>query len=216
MFEEFIDTVKKERGEKLPGNSAHEKMRPYLRLSPKLNAPVSPFAKASAVMCLLFYKNNQTHLILIQRPVYEGVHSGQLAFPGGKPEPSDANLLETAFRETFEEIGIERNDIFHLGQLSDVYVWASNFLVTPFIGILKREPVYQKNNFEVAEIIEISISFLLKEDIVKEKPMKSKLNSLLNAPYFDIDGKELWGATAMMISELLEIIRRNQVLLKLN
>ncbi|MBL0288590.1 MAG: hypothetical protein IPQ19_14675 [Bacteroidetes bacterium] len=100
--------------------------------------------------------------------------------------------------------------------MSDVYVWASNFLVTPFIGILKREPVYQKNNFEVAEIIEIPISFLLKEDIVKEKPMKSKLNSLLNAPYFDIDGKELWGATAMMISELLEIIRRNQVLLKLN
>lgn len=216
MFEIFIEKIKEELGKKLPGNMAHEKMRPYFRLSPSLNVPISPFAKASAVMCLLFEKENKVHLILIKRPDYQGVHGGQLAFPGGKPEPFDSNLLATAIRETYEEIGIEKEKISTLGQLSNVYVWASNFLVTPFIGFLESKPKYIKNTREVAEIIEIPISFLLREDIIKEKPMKSKLNNLMNAPYFDIDGKVLWGATAMMINELLEIIKRNEILNKIN
>lgn len=212
MFELFVEGLRLELEKPLPGKIAHEIMRPYLSLSPSLNVPTSPFAKSSAVMCLLFLKNNMPHLIFIERPTYDGVHSGQLAFPGGKPEANDIDLMATALRETHEEIGIDNLSINHIGKLTDVYVWASNFLVTPYLGYLKEIPKYLLNEYEVARVLEIPIPFLMRNDIVKEKPMQSKLNSLLNAPYFDIEGKELWGATAMMVSEILTIIRSNEKL----
>lgn len=205
---EFIEQLRIELQGSLPGTAAHEKMRPYLRLDPSLNIPIPPTAKKSAVLCLIYPLEEVPHLALIERPVYEGVHSGQLAFPGGKPEPHDINLLQTALREAYEEVRILEDKITVLGKLTDVYVWASNFLVSPFVAYAMERPTFIPDPSEVQSILEIPVHTFLNEDIVKEKPMQSKLNTLLNAPYFDLDGKVLWGATAMMISELKDIMLR--------
>lgn len=206
--EEFVEKLRIALQEPLPGTAAHEKMRPYLRLDPSLNIPIPPTAKKSAVLCLIYPVEEISHLALIERPVYDGVHSGQLAFPGGKPELRDINLLQTALREAYEEVRILEDKITVLGKLTDVYVWASNFLVSPFVAYSMERPDFVPDKDEVQSILEIPVQIFKNPDIVKEKPMQSKLNALLNAPYFDLEGKVLWGATAMMISELKDIMLR--------
>ena len=206
--EEFVEKLRIALQEPLPGTAAHEKMRPYLRLDPSLNIPIPPTAKKSAVLCLIYPVEEISHLAIIERPVYDGVHSGQLAFPGGKPELRDINLLQTALREAYEEVRILEDKITVLGKLTDVYVWASNFLVSPFVAYSMERPDFVPDKDEVQSILEIPVQIFKNPDIVKEKPMQSKLNALLNAPYFDLEGKVLWGATAMMISELKDIMLR--------
>jgi 8-oxo-dGTP pyrophosphatase MutT (NUDIX family) len=187
---------------------AQNKLKPYLRISKNLPSPPAILPKLSAVMALIYPINNEPHLLLIERPNYNGVHSGQLGFPGGKIEKEDDNSLIAAFRETAEEVGILKKEIDVIGQLTDVYVLASNFLVYPFVGIMRTRPIFSLDDKEVAAILEIPLKTFYNKDILKEKPIRSSLGFTLMAPYYDIDGKVLWGATAMMISELTQIIKK--------
>lgn len=195
----------------LPGKPAQDILKPYIKIYKSMDAPQLPNAKEGAVMSLIYPVNNIPNILFIERPVYEGVHSGQIAFPGGKIEKNDNSFLDAALRETKEEIGVNREQIEVIGPLSQVYVLASNFIVYPFVGILQEKPILIPDKIEVANTLEVPMYKFFEQGIIKEKKMKSALGITLNAPYYDINGKILWGATAMMVSELCAVIKKQGI-----
>ena len=168
--------------------------------------------KHSAILLLLFEKEGYTYSTLTQRHEYNGPHSGQISFPGGKKEDSDTNLKQTALRETEEEIGIEQHQIEIIHTLKDIYVPPSNFLVTPYVGTLVTEPIYQPDDFEVKEIIEFPISRLFEVDVIKEKTMHFNSENSMNVKYFDIQDKVVWGATAMILENFIQQIKKASII----
>ena len=142
MYDDFTRQLQIAFLEPLPGKSAQLPLRPYLKIKNSLDLPAGIFPKQSAVMALFFPKDEVPHLLLIERPLYDGVHSGQIGFPGGKIERTDTTFLDAAFRETYEEVGIHKESIQLLGPLTEVYVLASNFMVYPYAGFLHEKPDY--------------------------------------------------------------------------
>lgn len=207
-FQTFIADFKSKYELGLLGKPAQYPLKPYVGVKSKLDIPVPKSAKKGAVLALLYPKNNIPYLALMQRPAYNGVHSNQISFPGGKIEPDDKSPMAAALRETFEEVGVTEDKIKVLGPLTEVFVLASNFLVYPFVGYCEETPIFDIDTREVAEIIELPLYDLFDDAIIKERKMQSKIGVTLNAPYYDVLDKILWGATAMMISELVAIARR--------
>lgn len=146
-------------------------------------------------------------IVFIRRGEYVGIHSGQIAFPGGRYEDNDADLCETAMREAEEEIGVSRDSYEIIGQLSDLYVPPSNFLVRAFVAYAPRRPSYIPDPREVQEVIELDFSHFFNSTNIKVKdfPAHNSLNNT-SAPYFDVEGVTIWGATAMMLTELVDLI----------
>ncbi|MES2627891.1 MAG: CoA pyrophosphatase [Bacteroidota bacterium] len=186
--------------EKLPGFEAHKEMMPYKRISPE-EAKETLTPRQSAVMLLLFPVNEEIHVLFIQRTEF-GTHSGQLAFPGGKKDPEDQDLLDTAIRETWEEIGIAQDKITILGKLSEVYIPPSNFLAQPYVGWMDRFPDLTLQPAEVQQVLTISLKQLFDPENRKSKEMVLPVFDVtVDVPYFDVNGYTLWGATALMINE---------------
>ncbi len=157
---------------------------------------------------LLYPKNKITHLALIVRNSYPGIHASQIAFPGGKVEESDTSLSETALRETYEEIGVNSDKVMVDRAFSEVYIPPSNFLVSPFLGLSKEELSFNLSPDEVSDIIELPLFQFLDDKIVVNVNMSTSYASDISVPAFQIDGHLVWGATAMMMSELKEIIKK--------
>jgi 8-oxo-dGTP pyrophosphatase MutT (NUDIX family) len=214
MFDRFSEDLIRAFTQPLPGKVAHETLKPYLKINKSLDAPKLPNTKEGAVMSLIYPVKNIPHILFIERPVYNGVHSGQIAFPGGKIEKSDSSYLDAALRETHEEIGLPAQQIKVVGALSEVYVLASNFMVYPYVGLLDEIPSLILEEKEVASTFEIPLYRFFEPDILKEKPIKNALGFTLMAPYYDLDGKTLWGATAMMVSELCTIIKQQDIIIR--
>jgi len=191
----------------LPGYRAQFKMAPQFREHPSETKRFHPNARKSGVLVLFYPVQKDIKTILIQRPKYDGVHSKQVAFPGGAMEEADSSLIDTALREANEEVGINTDQVEVLGNLTELYVPPSNFLISPVVGYSLERPEFKIDPFEVAETIEIDISILLDDSIVKEKTIHVREDVALQAPYFEIDGRTVWGATAMMLSELKEILK---------
>lgn len=213
MFEKFTDALQLAFKHPLPGKPGQDKLKPYLKINKNIDAPRLLKPKLGAVMALIYPVNNTPHILFIERPVYNGVHSGQIAFPGGKIESTDATFLQAAYRETHEEVGISSQYISVAGPLTEVYVLASNFLVYPYVGLLHKAPKVTLQKKEVAGILEVPLYKFFEPEIIKEKPIKNALGITLMAPYYDIRGKVLWGATAMMVSELCTIIKNENIML---
>lgn len=194
----------------LPGTASHLKMAPPHRAEELKEAQNRiDEARKSAVMILFFRDELEVlKMIVIRRSEYVGVHSGQIAFPGGRYEEEDGDVEITALREVEEEIGIPREKIELLGRLSDIYVPPSNFLISVFVGYLNEKPQYKIQEREVAEVIEIPFRDFYQSDIVKQKEffVRSQ-NASSFAPYFDVTNAEIWGASAMVISELLDVLQ---------
>lgn len=206
-FEDFVTEFKKIYNRGLPGKPGQAKMRPYMKYGKGLDLPFGSVAKKASVMALIINKNNLPHLIIIERTLSKGVHSGQLAFPGGRIEEGES-MIDAAFREAFEEIGIPASAIELIGPLTDIYVLASRFLVYPYVGIISQSFEYKKESREVENIFEVPLSFFLDEKNIKEKKIKSKVGISLQAPYYDVESRVLWGATAMMIAELAAMLQQ--------
>jgi 8-oxo-dGTP pyrophosphatase MutT (NUDIX family) len=194
----------------LPGKVAHLKMAPASRAQELAESKDNvPNAKKSAVMILFFHEEDTLKMIVIRRSVYVGIHSGQIAFPGGRYEEEDEEVRTTALREIEEEIGISADKIEILGRLSDIYVPPSNFLISVFVGYLAEKPAYKIAEREVDEVIEIPFADFFKSDLIKEKDFYvGSLKAAKNAPYYDVTNAEIWGASAMVVSELLEMLAR--------
>lgn len=171
---------------------------------PQIISPEKPVP--AAILFLLFQRNELWHTVFIRRNDHKGPHGGQISLPGGMHEKYDLSLLDTAIRETTEELGIERNKIHPLGNLTTLYIPASNFLVYPFIGYYGATPVWKPNPSEVKYVIEARLDQLLDSKNVKVKTIASG-NTIWNAPCYDIGGEDIWGATAMIVSEFVEILR---------
>jgi 8-oxo-dGTP pyrophosphatase MutT (NUDIX family) len=206
MQDTFIERLTERHQKGLPGRDYQLKMAALLKRS-IFDAP--PTARKAAVLMLIFPKNGEWHLVLTERTGNENdPHSRQISFPGGSAEAADVDLAATALRETHEEIGVEPSVIQLIGAMTDVYIPVSNFHVQPFLAWTNAPPQYQPQETEVKTVIETPLSVLKNEANWKVKDIRvSAQYDLKNVPYFDVFGNAVWGATAMMISELLEMLR---------
>ena len=206
VFQHIITHFQETLPNELPGTIAHSKMAPYAgRL---VNFPGKEKARESGVLILLYPEGNQVKLVLILRPLYDGVHSGQVAFPGGRKEVEDRDITATALREAEEEVGIDRNEVQLLGKLTELYIPPSNSLVTPSIGYAVKKPVFVPDQREVAEIIEADVFHFTNEAVRSEMDVKVPNGLLKNVPYFSLNEHRIWGATAMMLSEFSEVLKK--------
>lgn len=203
--EDFFKLLRNSFASPLPGPDIQYKMASAFRKSeiPDIDS-VSNF-KESAVCVLIYEREEKLMFPLIERMVYQGVHSGQIAFPGGKRDAADNNLQETALRELFEETGIQIGSEQVVGKLSRLYIPPSNFMVYPFVAVTEQEPVFRPDSREVQQILEVPFEEFLDESIVKETVLEVN-GYKIKTPYFDIRGKIVWGATAMILNELKHII----------
>lgn len=192
----------------LPGEAAHALLSPINRpLTSTIIKDISSYRK-SAVSLLLFHKENSIHCILTQRKKYEGVHSQQVSFPGGKMDISDIDLEYTARRESFEEIFLPKDQGTLLTELSDIYIPVSKFIVKPFVFYVDELPILKAEEREVDEIFSFDIFKLLENKVIQTTDIKLAEGIRKNVPYFSINDKVVWGATAMILSEFREIIKR--------
>jgi 8-oxo-dGTP pyrophosphatase MutT (NUDIX family) len=189
----------------LPGEIAHIPLSPLHRpITSEVMQNLTEY-KASAVAVLLFPLENSYQCILIQRTEYNGKHSGQISFPGGKKDPEDADLIATAKRECLEEIGVDVSGADYLGKLSNVYIPVSGFLVEPHVFYYPEVPTFVHQEREVAAVFTISLDELLAENVLGEMKVETE-NKLvkLKVPCFNIRDKQIWGATALILNELRE------------
>jgi 8-oxo-dGTP pyrophosphatase MutT (NUDIX family) len=208
-FQDFLKYVPKLLEATLPASEAHYKMAPIERIESLKNLTiVGENPQTAAVMMLFYPKKDKTHLVLIVRNSYEGIHSAQIAFPGGKYEVDDLNFETTALRETQEEIGIEASKMKIIRPFTQLYIQPSNFMVYPFLGICKEEPIFIPNSSEVADIIELPLSIFLNEEIVVSVNISTSYANNISVPAFNISEHIVWGATAMILSELKEVIKK--------
>lgn len=190
----------------LPGAEAHYKMANVERRVNSSRYKIPDDARKGAVLILLYEDEGRVLFPLILRPEYEGVHSGQIALPGGGFEESDETLQFTALREAQEEIGIFKNDVTILGSLSSLYIPPSNFLVHPFVGMISYKPHFVPDETEVAGIIETDLESVMDESLVSEKVVKLNNGIEINTPFFNIQNQTVWGATAMILSEVKSLL----------
>jgi 8-oxo-dGTP pyrophosphatase MutT (NUDIX family) len=197
--EQFASELKKP----LPGVDAQ------LRMSPEVRRPVSveyPL-KNAGVLILLYPREGRIFTVFIKRTEYEGVHSGQVSLPGGMYKDEDDSLMETALREAKEETGIDISSVTVIGRLTPLHIPVSNVNVHAFVGVTDRLPAFMHDPAEVQYLIEESLDELLSEVNHKTKVMTLFGNEVI-VPYFDVQGNHIWGATAMIISEFSEIVRK--------
>jgi len=200
----FVEQLQRDLQEKLPGRAAQYQMAPRPRHGdlPYDAAPAT--ARRSGVLILFYPYQDAVYLPLILRPTYNGVHSGQVGFPGGGQESQDADLIETALREAYEEIGVPPTSVTVLGQLSPLYVFASNNLVHPTVAWIDERPSFQPDPREVALLLETPLADLL--NLANRRLETWQLRDrTAEVPFFYLQEQTIWGATAMILSELLAL-----------
>lgn len=203
---EFIDELRFKLAQPLPGLSAQMKMAPPIRTA-DMKAPDD--VRLGGVMILIYEIDKKWNTLLIRRTEDGNTHSGQISFPGGKKDHNDQDLISTALRECEEEINVKRNDIEILGTLSPIYIPPSNFLVTPAVGYVKHLQSYKAAEFEVQEIIQTPLELLFWHKTKSTRIVKRSDNKEqdMETPVYRLaDDIIIWGATAMMISELESLI----------
>ena len=203
-FNNFTQLLKKNTTVNLPGINAHRLMMPEGReFNYNKDAPPTD----SAVLITLYEKDDRIVFPLILRAKYNGHHSAQIALPGGKIDNTDYSLIETALRETEEEVGINRNDITIIGTLSELYIPITNIKVLPVIGYINHEPKYTLSKHEVDAVFEIDINTITDPN-VKKKEMREIQGKCINIPFYSLQSQKVWGATAMILSEFEQVIKR--------
>lgn len=208
MIEEITARLSERMSAPLPGLEAQLLMASGLRVkAAKSYNPDTSNARIGAVLIALYQENNVLKTVLMKRPDYDGTHSGQVSFPGGKVEEADKDIIATALREAEEEVNIKPKDVQVIGQLTNLYIPPSNFLVHPVVGVLNSPPNLIPDRHEVQSIHTPPLSYLLRDDIIGETEIELSTGYKLKTPYFKVDGHTVWGATAMIISELKAVVK---------
>jgi 8-oxo-dGTP pyrophosphatase MutT (NUDIX family) len=191
--------------QRLPGVEAQNRMAP---IASDLYRQLSSDYKVACVLALLFPKEREWHISLIQRSSHhpEDKHAGQLSFPGGQLSQEDATHEDCALRETYEEIGVSPDHVGVLGGLTPLYIPVSNFLVHPYVGFTTEYPQFSPQEAEVSQILEVPVKHFLQSANKAVGPVNSSTNALHNVPYYIVHGHKLWGATAMIMSELEHVV----------
>jgi 8-oxo-dGTP pyrophosphatase MutT (NUDIX family) len=204
---DFASSLKNEIMKGLPGTDVQWQMASSDRFVKNFPRHPGKDARIAAVLIILYPENGSIHTVFMQRPDYEGVHGGQISFPGGKKEPVDENAIQTALREANEETGIDPTVVNIIDTLTPLFIPVSNMLVTPVLGWINEKPVFNHKPEEVLFLINADLRRLLDPSIVRLKPFKIR-GEMLEIKYFNYEENTIWGATAMMLKELLSLIRR--------
>jgi 8-oxo-dGTP pyrophosphatase MutT (NUDIX family) len=207
-FTEFKSLTSTLSQKPLGGISSQFKLAPKIR-KPLESAIIENKNPKKAAVLALFYPtiNNHTNLLLTKRASYHGTHSSQISFPGGKFDQNDVALKNTAIRETFEEVGVSQNSIQVFKEMTQVFIPPSNFIVTPFLGFSNQTPNFIKNH-EVDEIIEISLTQFLNETPISSTILTTSYAKEIEVPCFKLNNFIVWGATAMMLSEIKDLFNK--------
>lgn len=192
----------------LPGEQAHRKMAPYPKYIEGIEGMHSCPPVNSAVLALIIPYENELAIPFIQRSNFGRYHGGQIALPGGKMEKEDANALQTALRECHEEIGVPEEKVSILGVLTDIYIPLSNFNITPIVGTTLKLPEFILSTDEVEKVILIKLSELF-DDNNKTTHSFIRHEHEIVAPGYKIGEYFIWGATAMIIAELEQLMKTN-------
>jgi len=207
---DFCSSLKNEILKGLPGTDVQWQMASSDRFVRNFPRIPGIDARIAAVLILLYPENGSVHTVFMQRPEYNGVHGGQISFPGGKKEPGDQDVISTALREASEETGIDPAKVKVVGMLTPLFIPVSNMIATPVIGWMNEKPVYNYRSEEVVFLIDAELKSFLDLSIVRSKPLEIR-GDLLDIKYFDYENHTIWGATAMILNELLTIIKRGGI-----
>ena len=171
--------------------------------------PMDTLNPRKAGVMAVFYPDVEGHtrFLLILRKIYEGVHSGQIGFPGGKWEEGDRGILDTALRETREEVGIPPGDIQVIRELSELYIPPSNFLVRPFIGLNPEPGPFVPDPLEVESMVEVLLSDFMDDSNRFVDNLSTSFSKKMAVPAYRLNGYTVWGATAMILGEIQELLR---------
>ncbi|HEV7347296.1 CoA pyrophosphatase [Telluribacter sp.] len=202
-FTEFAESLAAKLRNPLPGEAAHLRMVSQSRL--RLTVKPNDRTRKSAVLVLFYPHQEEIYFPLILRPAYDGVHAGQMAFPGGRYERSDESLVRTALREAQEEIGLRLTDVQVLGVLTELFIPPSNFFVLPVVASMPYRPEFFPDPREVEKVFEVRLQEITDKSIIGESEIQVR-GVTIQAPHYMVQNYKIWGATAMMISELLTVI----------
>ena len=203
-FNKTVDNIQNGLTRELPGLDAQIKMSPSFRGENRFNSSPTSTTRNSAILISLFPKNGLAYTVLIKRTTYNGVHSGQVSFPGGKQDDSDTSIVHTALREAQEEVGIEPDSIHVIGELTPLFIPVSNLMVHPVVGIMPAPKQFYPNLHEVEYTIVTDLLHFKKTENLSVKTLCVN-NIPISAPYYAVGNDMVWGATAMIISELTEL-----------
>lgn len=187
----------------LPGLAAQITMAPSPR--PFYPPDDGPKPRQAGVLLLLYPIQGRLHILFTVRPANLEYHAGQVSFPGGGREEGDRTLVETALRETQEELGISTDPLEILGPLTPLYVPPSNNYVYPFVAYSPCRPPFRPDPSEVAELLEIPLGTFLNPAIRQEDRMEREGVQVI-IPYYAVGGYKIWGATAIILAEFLAMI----------
>jgi 8-oxo-dGTP pyrophosphatase MutT (NUDIX family) len=206
-FKQLINTLSNELKKPLPGIESQLKMAPSTReqLLRSMKHPNEP--KQSAVLILLFPYDGEAHTVFIQRNVYDGVHSGQIAFPGGRHEPTDSDLVFTALREANEELSVVPNDVTVIGKLTKIYIPPSNFDVLPVVGCLNYKPEFRIQPSEISGYFMVKLDHLENPETTQHKQIRLSNGMEFMTPCYVVGSNIIWGATSMILNELIEVLK---------
>jgi 8-oxo-dGTP pyrophosphatase MutT (NUDIX family) len=152
--------------------------------------------KASAVLVPLFLSQGQYHILFTERSDEVVFHKGQVCFPGGTREPSDSSLLQTALRESEEEIGIETKNVEILGELDDMLTFVTGYVISPFVAFIPHSRSLKTNGKEVKGVFSVPLLFLMDEANFKQDSYS-----------YEYEGHIIWGATARILRQLIDLLR---------
>lgn len=211
IFTDFINNISHLQNGELGGQPSQFKLAPKLRLQFSEEDIKERNPKLASVLAVFYPdEKNQTRFLVTERASYNGTHSAQISFPGGKMDKGDTSLQETALREAEEEVGIPPSEVKIIREMSKNYIPPSNFMVSPFMGYASKHPKF-KSNYEVATIIEVLLSDLLDDRNLSTINVSTSYMSNINVPCFILNNYTIWGATAMILSEIKDLIKANFV-----
>lgn len=209
-FQDFLSHLQHDLQQPLPGREAQYHMAPRPRPGGEMDDSFHPDARQSSVLVLFYPYAETIYFPLILRPTYPGVHSGQVGLPGGGFEEQDGDLIQTALREAHEEIGVDPAQVTLLGQLSSLYIRPSNNWVLPVVGWAAERPTFLPDPREVALLIEASLLEFLDPANQRTEVWEFQ-NRTANVPLFGVQSQVIWGATAMILGELLALPAMRQI-----
>lgn len=166
-------------------------------------------AKKAAVVALIYPSlDDKLKMLLILRKTYKGVHSNQIGFPGGKLEGSET-MQQAALREVEEEVGVHQQSYIVIREMTEVYIPPSNFYVQPFIGFSEQSLNFKKQDEEVEAIVEVPLEHLLDDKNMRFSEVPTSLEKRIEVPSFVLNDHIVWGATAMMLSEIKDLLKQS-------
>jgi len=206
LTEDTIQSLEKALKEPKPGLDAQLKMMPHPRPGNQLYSEVEDSCLKAGVLILIYPRNDHLHLVFTRRTDRVDFHQAQISFPGGQQE-QDESFKEAAVREAHEEVNISPDSIRILGELTPLYIPPSNYCVYPVVAFSNSRPDFRPSELEVEEVIEVPLDHLLNPENTRRETWNYKGRDI-EVPFYSFKKDKIWGATAMILAELIELLKR--------